>query len=407
VFSPFRGPGSPQGDWLQSPKISRVQLKIRSGEAGGIDVENVGRLKLSNNGVETNRVVARPGDLLEIGAQLMLYVTRRSIARGPRAGADFPFGEADAHGIVGESPGAWALRERVAFVAPRSGHVLVHGASGTGKELVARAIHACSPRAAKPFIGRNAATFPEGLVDAELFGNAKNYPNPGMPERAGLIGDVHESTLFLDEFGELPASLQAHLLRVLDAGEYQRLGESRTRRSDFRLIAATNRPLSSLKHDVLARLVLHVDVPDLNARREDIPLILRRQLRKIAEEDPQVRERWFQDDTHGKRQPKLACRLVRMLLEHEYATNVRELEALLWRSLAASEGERLDVPPTVDRPASPAGDPGELTPARIQACLDEHNGMVEQARRALGLSSRHALARLIKKHGIEVRRRLR
>src|SRR6185503_16398678 len=116
----------------------------------------------------------------------------------------------------------------------------------------ARALHELSPRAERRLVSRNAATLPSGLMDAELFGNAKNYPNPGMAERAGLIGEANGGTLFLDEIGELPAELQAHLLRVLDGdGEYQRLGDAQQRRSDFRLVAATNRDPSSLKHDFL------------------------------------------------------------------------------------------------------------------------------------------------------------
>src|SRR5690348_15490748 len=133
-------------------------------------------------------------------------------------------------------------------MARRPGHVLLTGASGTGKELAARAIHALSKRSGQRLVARNAATLPESLIDAELFGNAKNYPNPGMAERAGLVGQADGSTLFLDEIAELPSSSQAHLLRVLDDGEYHRLGDGLARRSDFRLVAATNRDVSSLKH---------------------------------------------------------------------------------------------------------------------------------------------------------------
>ena len=132
--------------------------------------------------------------------------------------------------------------------------MLVRGESGTGKELCAAAIHGLSARGARPLVARNAATFPAGLVDAELFGNAKNYPNPGTAERDGLIGEADGTTLFLDEIGELPAAPQAHLLRVLDRnGEYQRLGDSRPRCADLRVVAATDRAVSELKHDFAAR----------------------------------------------------------------------------------------------------------------------------------------------------------
>ncbi len=139
----------------------------------------------------------------------------------------------------------WQMRERIAFAANAGKHVLLHGESGTGKELAARALHALSSRAGKPFVSRNAATLPSGLIDAELFGSARNYPNAGMPERAGLVGQADGGTLFLDEIAEIPAEQQAHLLRVLDAdGEYQRLGEATTRRSDLVLVGATNRDVT-------------------------------------------------------------------------------------------------------------------------------------------------------------------
>ena len=139
---------------------------------------------------------------------------------------------------------------------------LLLGESGTGKELAARAVHQLSQRGRQQFVARNAATLPAGLIDAELFGNAKNYPNPGMPERRGLIGEADGGSLFLDEIGELPVELQAHLLRVLDGdGEYQRLGEGVARRSNFRLIAATNRDPSTLKHDLAARFTARIELP--------------------------------------------------------------------------------------------------------------------------------------------------
>ncbi len=122
----------------------------------------------------------------------------------------------------------------LAFAAQSSHHVLVQGDSGSGKELAARAIHALSSRQRGPFVTRNAATLPEGLVDAELFGTVRGYPHAGSPERRGVIGEADGGTLFLDEIGELRHDLQAHLLRVLDhGGEYQRLGDARTRRSTF------------------------------------------------------------------------------------------------------------------------------------------------------------------------------
>src|SRR5581483_3361135 len=137
---------------------------------------------------------------------------------------------------------------------------------------VARAVHDSSTRADKPLVARNAATFPEGLVDAELFGHARNYPNAGMPERPGILGQAAGGTVFLDEISELPVALQTHLLRVLDRGEYQRLGDSASRVADVRFIAATNRP-EGLRPDLAARFKLRIPLPTLAQRAEDIPLI--------------------------------------------------------------------------------------------------------------------------------------
>jgi DNA-binding NtrC family response regulator len=323
----------------------------------------------------------------------------------------------------------WTLRRTLLFVAAKQQHVLILGESGTGKELVARALHALSPRAACAFVSRNAATLPEGLLDAELFGNAKNYPNAGMPERPGLVGQTHEGTFFLDEFAELPIASQVHLLRVLDAGEYQRLGEATLRHSDFRLIAATNRDLSALKQDLLARVPLRIRVPGLNERREDIPLLARHFLRRIAKENSDVALRVLPGgDPEGE--PRVPADVALRLIHHPYTTHIRELGALIWSWLSGEQGVappahspsphkgaggRLatDLGQTVaTRGASPSfsvtpsSDDANLPSAQeIQACLERHNGILDQAWRALGLRNRHVLARLITKHNIAVMRR--
>jgi len=321
------------------------------------------------------------------------------------------FGVADAFGIVGESVAAWELRRQLALVAGRADHVLIAGPSGTGKELGARAIHALSQRSRERMIARNAATFPEGLVDAELFGNMRDYPNPGMPERPGLIGAADGSTLFLDEIGELPHALQAHLLRVLEGGEYQRLGETRSRCVDVRVIAATNREPDELKHDVLARLRLRITLPGLAERREDTPLLARHLLRAMAAKDPFVAERCFEHgDPAGE--PRWTARFVASLMQAHYHTHVRELETWLWQAILDSRDGLLDEPPTLcassNKDAARADDDSEvgdvdprtLDAAAVQRALDAHQGSRELAWRALGLRSRHQLLRLMRRFGI-------
>ena len=382
----------------------------------------------------------RVGDTVELGrvAALML-VSRPAVLPRPTAdgwpGPVHPFGLPDRCGLVGESPVAWTLRARIGFAAGRTAHVLVQGPSGTGKELVAQAVHALGARGGRSIVARNAATFPETLIDAELFGNAKGFPNVGTPERPGLVGEADGTTLFLDEFGELPSAVQAHLLRVLDSGEYSRLGEARQRRADLRLIAATNRPPSALKEDVLARLHLRIEVPGLGERREDVPMIAAHLLRQIARQDPAAAQRYFPGAWPGAQRgasqssegpgaddwPHMTPRLAVALACWPYTTHVRELVALLWRVLAAPpHPERLDLPPELVPPSpgssavtvepepelEPSGvDPLTIPSEKIQALLDLHEGRQEPVWRALGLSSRHVLTRLVRRYGLKVRGR--
>jgi two-component system nitrogen regulation response regulator GlnG/two-component system response regulator HydG len=393
-------------DGFASRGLSRRQLLIES-TPDGVRVKNVGQCSLTINGEACDGGLVAPGDVLQLRRELVFYCTRRPALIPPSR--DFPssaasaFGEPDTLGVLGEAPATWALRENIAFAAKAERHTLVLGESGTGKELAARAVHSMSSRAARRFVARNAATLPAGLVDAELFGNARNYPNPGMAERAGLIGEADGGTLFLDEIGELPIELQSHLLRVLDSdGEYQRLGDSSSRRSTFRLVAATNRSRGALKHDFAARFAAHIEVPSLDARREDIPLLAMHVLRLAAERSPQIASR-FMDERHARIDP----RLVEHLLQREYATNVRELDALLWRAMAASSGNSVELPPDEDgkRPSSPPSASPSVEPDldAIKAALAAHDGSVPKAAKALGLKNRYVLYRLMTKHGLSAK----
>jgi len=402
------------GLWLPSPPlsisaISRRQLALQALDGDRLLARNTGRCSLLVDDCVVDTAEIVPGQLAQLGRQLLFVCVQRSIdpPSDHEGTFDFPFGEVDPHGMVGESPALWALRRRIARLATLPGHVLVTGSSGSGKELVAQAIHALSSSAARPLVARNAATLPEGLIDAELFGNAKNYPNPGMPERQGLVGAADGSTLFLDELAELPHSAQAHLLRVLDAGEYQRLGESRARKSDFRLIAATNREVSSLKHDLCARLTHRIAVPPLDSRKEDIPFLVRHLLRGTPEPGGPV------DHPH-QRGEDVPLDVVRRLLSHSYQTGVRELRSVLWKWLmmpvhasvgGAEREDQVTHPPSPAPESAAPGGSGLPTAEQVQHCLDQNNGVIELTWRALGLSNRFALQRLIKRYDIVVRRR--
>ncbi len=381
---------------IDDRRLSRRQLELRTA-GGAVLVRGIGRLPLRHRGHDRDEIALAPGDTCTVGEVACFMAVRREVELPDPGEALHPFGRPDADGLVGESPAAWSLRRRLAAVGPRRPHVLICGASGTGKERVARALHRRSPGG--PFVARSAATIPESIADAELFGNLADYPNPGMPDRPGLVGAASGGTLFLDEIGELGSAAQARLLRVLDDGEYHRLGEAGVSRADFRLVAATNRGPTALKADLRARLPLRIEAPELAERREDIALIAAHLLRRNAEQDPAL-ARFFPGGDPSTT-PRLRPPLVRALATRAYPGNVRELEELLWRSALDSPGDTLEAAPEDDWGTAGA----EPTPERIQAVLDAHNGVQEAAWRELGLGSRHQLARLIRRHGLVVRRR--
>lgn len=401
-FGQLRPSGRRDTGPLRSARISRRQLLISHEPEGRLRIEQAGRGALRLDGHAMPAGVLRPDGLLEVeGRLVLLYTTRPATWVRPRpldAPDEFAFGAPDPSGIVGESPAAWTLRAGVEFLAGRDEHVLVLGPSGSGKELVVQAIHRRSRRAGAALIARNAATIPETLIDAELFGNLRNYPNPGTPERPGLIGEAEGGSLFLDEIGELPQRLQAHLLRVMDRGEYQRLGEARVRRADLRLLAATNRDPDALKHDFLARFHHRLRLPGLGERPEDVVLIARHILRTIAAKVP----------TFANGEPALAPELVAALVAYPFTTHVRELHELLWRALQTAGGELLGRPPELvplGRPRPDAADPGQppvaLTRDAVLAVLARCGGKKEVAWRELGLRNRYQLHRVLKKLGIE------
>ena len=392
---------------LASTLLSRSQLAIR-GHQDALEITNVGRAALLINGLacESGRVV--PGDLVEVERRAMLLCVRRpaTLPDFALAPEQMPprFGEADAFGLGGESAAPWELRRELAVAARRNAHVRLVGPSGSGKECAVMALHSLSPRQGE-LLSRNAATIPASLLDAELFGHARDYPNAGMPARSGLVGEADGGTLVLDEIGELPHDAQAHLLRVMDHGEYQRLGESRPRRSRVRVIAATNRDPEALKHDLLARFPIRIRLTGLEARPEDLPLLARHFLRAMAREDPEIEARVFRVSGDGS-YPRLAPGLVRQLLRRRYHTHAREVLAILWASLRASA----DSPYLVAAPAeaqlrepdeAAAIDPAAIDEAAIRAALERAGGVKERAWRLLGLSSRYQLHRLLNKYGID------
>lgn len=393
---------------IVNARVSRLHLTAEPDGNGGVRLHSHGRAPMRINGRATKEDIARDGDVVELHNAAVFLVSVRPETLQPLRSANTPgfaFGKADPFGITGESPAAWALRDALAFAATTDRHVLLAGESGVGKELAARSIHGLSSRRSSNMIARNAATVPESLVDAELFGNSKNYPNPGMPERDGLIGEAHRSTLFLDEIGELPESSQVHLLRVLDTdGEYQRLGDAKARRSSFRLVSATNRAIDSLKHDLLARFTHRITIPGLGDRREDIPLLIIELLGRIAQDNPQLAGRFFERRRGERAEPKIAPDFVVRLLRHPFTHHVRELDRILWLAMGSAEDDYIGVTEAVDAELGQAMDAAietvEIRREDLVQALREHGRSPTRIAKALGVKNRYVLHRLLKKHGL-------
>ena len=261
-------------------------------------------------------------------------VVRRALPRVPvQVAAPTSEPADDAPALAGETPAMQALFRAIGRLAQAPLSVLITGETGTGKELVARALHRESPRAARPFVALNTAAIPAELLESELFGHEAGAFTGAQKRLVGRFEQADGGTLFLDEIGDMPAALQTRLLRVLAEGEFFRVGGRELIRVDVRVIAATHQPLEALvaqgrfRADLLHRLdVVRLQLPPLRERREDIPLLAQRFLAAAA--------RRLQ--LPPKRLSKEA--LVR-LQAHAWPGNVRELENLCWRLAALAPGE--------------------------------------------------------------------
>jgi DNA-binding NtrC family response regulator len=232
-------------------------------------------------------------------------------------------------GMVGSSPEMQALAHSVRLIAPRKTTVLIEGPTGSGKELVAQAIHHLSPRASRPFIILNCAAIPEALLEAELFGHTRGAFTGAIQSRTGRMEAAHGGTLFLDEIGEMPMALQAKVLRFLEAGELQRIGENEPVRVDVRVVAATNIPLlqsveeGKFRSDLYFRLaVFPVQTPSLAERRSDIPELAMHFLEKLGETGP---AKTFEPEAIEK------------MCGHGWPGNVRELAHVVERAYILAE----------------------------------------------------------------------
>ncbi|HEX2713517.1 MAG TPA: sigma 54-interacting transcriptional regulator [Candidatus Acidoferrales bacterium] len=240
--------------------------------------------------------------------------------------------------IVGKSAALRKVLDQVAIVAPTGATVLLQGETGTGKELVARAVHNLSPRRASSFVRLNCAAIPSGLVESELFGHEKGAFTGALMQKQGRFEVADRGTLFLDEIGDISLELQPKLLRALQEHEFERLGSTRTVRVDVRLIAATHRNLQEMisknhfREDLFYRLnVFPIEIPPLRERREDIPLLVHYFVLRHSRQ-------------MQKRVRSIPKESIEALVNADWPGNIRQLENFIERCVILTQGDELNVP---------------------------------------------------------------
>jgi transcriptional regulator with PAS, ATPase and Fis domain len=410
---------------IDDPRVSRHHVVVRLHEDGNYVVSDLG----SSNGTYLNgrRVLLperlRHNDELKVGGTTLRFLYPPSGAAGRSSerdddltlSSDRPSEEL---AVVGTGAAMEAVFRLMTKAAGSGIPVLIEGETGTGKELVARAVHSVSARGRAPFVAVNCAALPESLLESQLFGHRRGAFTGADRDRVGLFQAANEGTIFLDEVGEIPLGMQAKLLRVLQEGEVTPLGETTPRQVDVRVISATNRCLADeveggrFREDLFYRLSsFPITLPPLRERREDIPLLA---------------ERFVAEAAHGhrKRVAGIDADTLECLVSFDWPGNVRQLRNELQRAVvliedgeavglqhlsprlrgSASRAAPVSAPAEPPRPAANGGT--ELRGARaafeaqhIAAVLEKQGGNVSRAAEALGLS-RMQLHRKLKEYGI-------
>lgn len=312
----------------------------------------------------------------------------------------------DMEGIIASSPGMVAVLEKVRKAAASSANILLRGESGTGKEVIARAIHRLSPRARGPLVAVNCGAIPESLMESELFGHVKGAFTNAVENRTGHFEAANGGSIFLDELGEIPPYLQVKLLRVLQEGEVQRVGESVTRAVDVRVIAATNRNLeedilsSEFRQDLYYRLnVIPIALPPLRERREDIDLLIKHFLSKFTASGVSV---------------DISPAAQKALRGYDYPGNIRELENAIEHAVVLCDDNVVDVSDlplriqesvsdsAADYPAGPVPSSHleEIEKQCIVAALNKTGFNFTRAAQHLGIT-RRTLGYRIQKYGLQ------
>ena len=322
------------------------------------------------------------------------------------SGGEHEFSERRFEQIIGNSPALETVLHQVERVAPTGSTVLIEGETGTGKELIARAIHNLSPRCGRPFIKLNCAAIPLDLLESELFGHEKGAFTGAITQKIGRFEMANTGTLFLDEVGDIPPALQPKLLRVLQEHEFERLGSGRTHQVDVRLVAATNRDLAQMmsrnqfRSDLYYRLnVFPVALPPLRARAEDIPALVTHFVE-------------FYSRRMGKEIDYIPPETIAAFSSYSWPGNVRELQNLIERAVILANGGMLPNPLPASTPEFTSSSAASRTlrdseRVLILQTLDEVGWVIggpNGAATKLGLK-RTTLIHRMKKLGIE--RRLR
>jgi len=271
-------------------------------------------------------------------------------------------------GIIGKSPAIQKVLEQVEIVAPTDSTVLLHGETGTGKELVAKAIHNLSSRRERDFVRMNCAAIPSGLLESELFGHEKGAFTGALMQRKGRFEVADGGSLFLDEIGDISLELQPKLLRAIQEQEFERLGSSKTIHVNVRLIAATHRDLRAMirdekfREDLFYRFnVFPIEIPPLRERREDIPLLVNYFVSRVS-------------GRMGRQIKSIPRRAMEILTNCPWKGNIRELANFIERAVILSRGHELDIPvselPTSSEISVAMGTPSSFRQAESSVIID-------------------------------------